>query len=513
MEYDAIIIGGGLSGLSCAASLAAKGKKVIVLEKHLTLGGFIQTFKHKDWEWNVGTHVIGEMKPDDMITNCFNYITDNKVAFLKLDEIGTEIKYPDRKIIVPADRKKFIDSLVMEFPLEKENIVRFVELMEYVNTKNGITIIPKLLPLPLAKISYPIFTFSIRKYRNQSLKQMLDLYFQSPLLKNIFSYHCTKIGASPDKISFIAYSIIFTSYIDGCFYPQGSGDSIVRSISDFIRQRNGKILTHSEVKHVVFDNKKIIGVTLKDNTTFKADIIISSIGIAETIKSFSLEKLLSREHKILNELERTYPLMILYIGFNGELNDMDIKTTGYHYISSTEDIPLQNPVNDNWAPETAIFYFALKNKQMGKNATAQILVPTDYTFFKKWENTNIGKRGEDYNKLKIQITEKLIFLLKTEFPGIEKHIVYTSLATPLTSADYTGSINGSIYRLTTSVNKFNNMNLSPLSSFKNLYFTGSDIFVHGMVGSFLSGILTACSICRKNLLSEFNKIQKKQLTR
>jgi hypothetical protein len=42
-------------------------------------------------------------------------------------------------------------------------------------------------------------------------------------------------------------------------------------------------------------------------------------------------------------------------------------------------------------------------------------------------------------------------------------------------------------------------------SLRNLYFTGSDIFMHGIIGSFLSGVITTSAICGKILLSEFSK--------
>ena len=58
-NYDVIIIGSGISGLTCGAFLSMEGKKVLILEKHFKIGGYTHTFKRQGFEWDVGIHYIG----------------------------------------------------------------------------------------------------------------------------------------------------------------------------------------------------------------------------------------------------------------------------------------------------------------------------------------------------------------------------------------------------------------------------------------------------------------------
>ena len=60
-NFDAIIIGSGLGGMATAAFLAKEGKKVLVLEKHYTPGGFTHVFTRRGYEWDVGLHYVGEV--------------------------------------------------------------------------------------------------------------------------------------------------------------------------------------------------------------------------------------------------------------------------------------------------------------------------------------------------------------------------------------------------------------------------------------------------------------------
>ena len=60
--YDAIVIGSGMGGLTAAAMLARHGgKKVLVLERHYTAGGFTHVFRRPGYEWDVGVHYIGRV--------------------------------------------------------------------------------------------------------------------------------------------------------------------------------------------------------------------------------------------------------------------------------------------------------------------------------------------------------------------------------------------------------------------------------------------------------------------
>ena len=55
-KYDVIVVGGGLSGLSCAFYASKKGKKVLLLEKRKFLGGRTSSFMEDGMEVESGLH-------------------------------------------------------------------------------------------------------------------------------------------------------------------------------------------------------------------------------------------------------------------------------------------------------------------------------------------------------------------------------------------------------------------------------------------------------------------------
>ena len=58
-QYDVIVIGSGIGGLTTAAILAKfNHKKVLILEQHFIVGGFTQEFKHKGFQWDIGVQAV-----------------------------------------------------------------------------------------------------------------------------------------------------------------------------------------------------------------------------------------------------------------------------------------------------------------------------------------------------------------------------------------------------------------------------------------------------------------------
>ena len=63
MEWDAIVIGSGIGGLTAAAAMARCNKRVLVLEQHYVLGGMTQTFERQGFRFATGLHYIGGVGP------------------------------------------------------------------------------------------------------------------------------------------------------------------------------------------------------------------------------------------------------------------------------------------------------------------------------------------------------------------------------------------------------------------------------------------------------------------
>jgi all-trans-retinol 13,14-reductase len=150
----------------------------------------------------------------------------------------------------------------------------------------------------------------------------------------------------------------------------------------------------------------------------------------------------------------------------------------------------------------------------GDNTYAEKMIVNSIMNFedvKKWENTMTGNRGEDYLDFKRQCTDKIMKILKNIFPGIETAVKHISASTPLTVRDYTGSKFGSLYGIEKDCNNMIHSHIVPRTKIKNLYLTGQNINLHGIIGVALSAILTAGEFVGTNtLIDKINREYKQK---
>lgn len=76
-EYDAIVIGSGIGGLSCSSLLTQSKEKlkVLLLEQHSVAGGCCHTFQHKGYNFPTGIHYIGDMEEGSEMREMLNALT------------------------------------------------------------------------------------------------------------------------------------------------------------------------------------------------------------------------------------------------------------------------------------------------------------------------------------------------------------------------------------------------------------------------------------------------------
>ena len=145
MRYNTVIIGGGLAGLTAAATLSKFGKKVLLLEQHYKPGGCATSFKRGDFMIEVGLHEMSGLVENGSLPRIFDMLDVNKeVGLLKVPEFYA-VHSNNETFVFPHGFDASLGSYMTLYRLVRHNridsdhfhsvILRFTNSHESVNTE------------------------------------------------------------------------------------------------------------------------------------------------------------------------------------------------------------------------------------------------------------------------------------------------------------------------------------------------------------------------------------------
>jgi all-trans-retinol 13,14-reductase len=479
MKYDVVIIGGGLGGLQCAYILTREGFRVCVVEKNNQLGGCLQTFTRKGSIFDTGMHYIGSMDKGQVLNKFFTYFDiADKLKLKRLDENGYEIiRYGGREYRYAMGYEKFVETLVEQFPHEREALTNYAGKLKELS---GAVDIYNLRGFSGSTASY-------MSYYSQGIDGYLDSITTNKTLKSIL------LGTSPlyagvkDRTPLYIPMIIHSSYIESAYRFIDGGSQISDLLEQHILRNDGTILKRSEVTRCMHKGAEITAVEINHDEKIEGSKFISDIHPKRLLELVDDSLFRPAYRKRIEDIEDTFGIFTLYLAMK-EKSFRYINSNFYHF--DTPDVwDGDNYTGENW-PRGYMLHFSPGSKD--SEYTDSIIVNTylKWSEVEKWKNTTVEKRGEEYKEFKRSRAEKMLDVLERDFPGIRNAVNTYYTSTPLTYRDYTGTNKGSIYGILKDYHNPLKTIILPRTTVPNLFHTGQNINIHGVIGVTISSILT-----------------------
>ena len=515
-KYDAIIIGSGIGSLCTAALLSKEGKKVLVLERHYTAGGFTHVFKRKGYEWDVGIHYIGEVQnPNAPIRKMFDYISNDKLKWADMGEVYDKIIIGNKTYDFVKGVKNFKAKMYEYFPNDIDAIDKYVQLIFDCNKTMKKFYLEKALPTYVSKLVGFFFRKNYLKYSSKTTYEVISSLTDNEDLIKVLTGQYGDYGLPPKQSSFAMHASVVKHYFNGGSFPIGGSSQIANTIDNVIESSKGTILVSAEVKKILINNNKASGVEMSDGKKFYSDLIVSGTGVFQTYNHL-IPNDISVKHGFVNNLKKVTPSVAhgcLYLGLNGTTEELGLpKNNLWIYPKDVDhDTAVSNYLNDTDSDFPLVYISFASSKDPSwqsrypNKSTIDIITLLPYESFMKWEGTRWMKRGEDYNLLKDKITNRLLDHLYKQLPQLKGKIDCFELSSPLTTKNFVNYSKGELYGIDHTPSRFNQKFLRPKTPIKNLYLTGQDIVSAGVGGALFSGLITAASITGINFMKKIYK--------
>lgn len=487
-QYDIVIIGSGMGGLVCADILSREGYHVCVIEKNKQLGGALQTFVRDKVIFDSGVHYIGGLGEGQTLHQVFKYLgLMDKLRLERMDMVFD-------KIIVGNDQHEydyaqgydnFIDKLVSDFPSEEKAIITYCDKIKEVCGK------------------FPMYNLRINGSADEKAdvigidtRTYIESLTSNKKLQAVLAGNNLLYAGKGYETPFFIHALILNSYIESSWKCVDGGSQISKIMAKNIREQGGDIFRNSEVKRIVVEDEKVSHVELKNGDKIFAKEFISNVHPVKTLEMTETDIIRKAYRRRLQSLENTVSSFTVNIVLKKD--SFPYFKHNYYWHKEGHVWDMADYTEENWPLGYALFLSASSRSPEFAEAMT-IFTCMRFDEVKEWAHTfntvsDESDRGEDYIAFKKKKAEILIDLLEQKFPGLRNCIQSYHTSTPLSYRDYIGSDDGSMYGIAKDYKDPIKTYIAPRTKLPNLYLTGQNLNLHGILGTTISALITCATL-------------------
>jgi phytoene dehydrogenase-like protein len=447
-DYDVIIVGAGLAGMTAANILGRNGHSVLLLESHNKLGGFATWFYRKDRNhvFDISLHGF----PVGMIKTCRKYwskeIADSIVQL-------KDVRFVNPQFTIQTDftKEDYTNVMVEKFHLERETVEAFFDFLSKMNFYDNSQMTNKEL---------------FNKFfpgRNDVIRFLME-----PI---------TYANGSTLEDPAISYGIVFSNFMSkGVYTFRGGTDTLIGKMKDELLKNNVDIKLQAKVEKITISNSAASGVVI-NGKKINSRAVLSNSNIRSTVLDLVGEEYFPKDFlSKTKETRLNSSSCQVYMGLKeGE------KIPYIGELVFTSSYPTYDParlLDLKVSSRTFSVYYPEESRPQDTNARVAIVSSTNCQY-DDWKRLN----SEEYELEKKFMIEETIKGLEVFIPNIRDKLEIIEAATPLTVERYTLHPKGTSFGT-----KFEGLEVS-----MNLHKTIPGLFHAGSVGIIMSGWLGAAN--------------------
>ncbi len=451
-EYDVVVIGSGLAGLTAANTLARQGRSVLLCEQHYKLGGMATWFKRPGGHiFDISLHGF----PVGMIKSCRRYWT-REIADSIVQLKNIRFDNPMFSLTTTFNREDFTKLLIEKFQLAEATVKEFFDTARGMNFYDD---------------------------QQMTTKQLFERFFPGREdVVRLLMEPITYANGSTLEDPAISYGIVFSNFMSkGVFTFEGGTDRLIHLMHDDLKKSGVDVRINADVQKINLQRGKVESVVV-NGKTIRCKSIVSNSNLRLTIFD-----LIGEEHFDKNFIDDAKNVRLnnsstqVYIAMKPE--EQIPEETGDLLFSSTAptfrtDLLLSRDITSR----TYSFYYP-RTRPQGRPRS--LVVSSTNARFEDWANLP----EDDYQASKNDLAETTLDALEKYVPNVRERADHVEVSTPRTFRHYTKHALGASFGT-----KFEGLAVSRSlpEQIPGLYHAGSvGIIMSGWLGAINYGVIVA----------------------
>lgn len=442
-DYDVVVIGSGLAGLTSANILARAGRSVLLLEHHYQLGGMATWFKRQNGHiFDISLHGF----PIGMIKSCRKYWTREIAdSIVQLKHIRFE--NPQFSLQTSFDREDFTRIITEKFNVPIETVNRFFDTARGMNFFDD-----------QAKTTRELFQ-EFFPGRDDVVRLLME-----PI---------TYANGSTLEDPAITYGIVFSNFMSkGVYTFQGGTDKLVTQMKAEMEKNGVDIRIRSQVEKIeISPDRRVTGVVV-NGKRIGCRSVISNANLKQTVLDLAGPE--NFDPAFVQETEavrlNTSSCQVYIALKPGESFD---HCGDLLFHSEHRGFDIDAILSKNVSSRTFSFYYPYTRPGHDR----YVIVSSTNARYEDWASLS----EPDYEAAKKDLIESTLDCLQRYVPNIRAQVDHVEASTPRTFQFYTRHLRGSSFGT-----KFEGLGVS-----KKLPEQVHGLFHAGSVGIIMSGWLGA----------------------
>lgn len=263
MSDEVVVVGAGVGGLACAIDLAARGRRVRILEKEKALGGKARLVKVGDSSVDGGPTVLTMLW---VFEELFEHAGQSLRASLPLERVERLARHrwsSGQELDLFADKKRSADAIADVFGArEAQAYLRFCDDAKTIFelSENAFLRSQRLsLPGVAKEFGARGLAALARLDSHRTMWRSLEKRFREPKLQQLFGRYATYVGSSPYETP-ATLNLIAHVEADGVYRAHGGMRGLINALVELAESLGITVEREAEVKRLVTDGGRIRGV-------------------------------------------------------------------------------------------------------------------------------------------------------------------------------------------------------------------------------------------------------------
>lgn len=475
MTYDAVVVGGGCSGMSAAITLARFGRRVLLIEGDRRLAPVLRGFNRQGVHFDTGFHYVGGLGKGEILDTLFRFLGLSRhlrpFAFRSEGFDLCRLQTVGRDVAMPYGEALFSGGLERDFPGEQEGVSRYLEAVRKVFSSSP------FLDLQRSAVSDDLLFFA----DGPTLLDRLSAMTTDTLLQTVLALPCLLYGVAPAEASFANHALVAGSYLSSVHGLKGGGGALAAAFERELADAGAEVACGSPVVSINLSDRAVSGVTLEDGRQYKAGHCLFTGHPSLLSGLLAPGALRPSFYKRLAQYPETPSAFMAF----GVLQEPVALFEGRNVFLTRATSPgdlLRNA-------DDTVYLAGGEYLPDGRQAFTAMGMAS-FADFEPWCQSVTGRRPADYTACKDRMVEALLERICLGCPELDGRLQIIEAATPLTMRDWAASPRGSLYGLRHTVDQFP---LLPMTKVEGLLLAGQSVLLPGVLGAVVSAMV-ACSL-------------------